>query len=166
MHTSPSQSAPTILVLKTWVGLWPWKKSGPKYGPEKSRLQKTGSLLFKKRRGSLSLFFAPCFLQPIFWTWFFSGSQTDQCFQNKNSGCRLTGQWCDNAPLAECIYSSLHKRGITFCYQKLFTKWVGGPENTVCCSTNNPGSINVNKILFTLFLFWPCLMQWLKEHLW
>ena len=23
---SPSQSAPTILVLKTWVGLWPWKK--------------------------------------------------------------------------------------------------------------------------------------------
>ena len=32
---SPSQSAPTILVLKTWIGLWPWKKSGPKYGPEK-----------------------------------------------------------------------------------------------------------------------------------
>ena len=23
---SPSQSAPTILVLKTWLGLWPWKK--------------------------------------------------------------------------------------------------------------------------------------------
>ena len=35
--------------------------------------------------------FAPCFLQPIFWT-FFSGSQTDPCFQNKDSGCRLTGQ--------------------------------------------------------------------------
>ena len=35
----PSQSAPTILVLKTWVGLWPWKKSGQKYGPEKSWLQ-------------------------------------------------------------------------------------------------------------------------------
>ena len=29
---STSQSAPTILVLKTWVGLWPWKKSVPKYG--------------------------------------------------------------------------------------------------------------------------------------
>ena len=29
------------------------KKSGPKYGPEKSRLQKTGLLLFKKRRGTL-----------------------------------------------------------------------------------------------------------------
>ena len=27
---SPSQSVPTILVLKTWVGLWPWHKSGPK----------------------------------------------------------------------------------------------------------------------------------------
>ena len=23
----PSQSVPTILVLKTWVGLWPWKKN-------------------------------------------------------------------------------------------------------------------------------------------
>ena len=25
---------------------------------------------------------------------FFSGSQTDPCFQNKNSGCRLTGLQC------------------------------------------------------------------------
>ena len=41
---------------------------------------------------TMTLFFAPCFLQPIFWTWFFSGSQTDPCFQNKNSGCRLTGR--------------------------------------------------------------------------
>jgi hypothetical protein len=31
-----------------------FKKSDPKYGPEKSREQKTGSLLFKKRRGSLT----------------------------------------------------------------------------------------------------------------
>ena len=34
----------------------------------------------------------PAFFRSIFWTWFFSGSQTDPCFQNKNSGCRLTGQ--------------------------------------------------------------------------
>ena len=30
------------------------KKSGPKYGPEKSKEQKTGSLSFKKRRSSLA----------------------------------------------------------------------------------------------------------------
>ena len=28
--------------------------------------------------------------QEVFLTWFFSGSQSDPCFQNKNSGCRLT----------------------------------------------------------------------------
>ena len=27
---------------------------------------------------------------------FFSGSQTDPCFQNKNNGCKLTGQIFDN----------------------------------------------------------------------
>ena len=36
----PSQSAPTILVLESWVGLWPWKKSGPyfKKQVEKNRV--------------------------------------------------------------------------------------------------------------------------------
>ena len=47
---SPSQSVLTILVLKTWISLWPWKKS-PKYGLQKAGWKKTGSLLFKKRRG-------------------------------------------------------------------------------------------------------------------
>ena len=43
---SPSQSARTIIIiLKTWVGLWPWKK-GPKYGLQKARCKKAGSLLF------------------------------------------------------------------------------------------------------------------------
>ena len=41
---------------------------------------------------TIILFFAPCFLQPIVWTWFFSWSQTDQWFQNNNSGCKLTGR--------------------------------------------------------------------------
>ena len=36
--------------------------------------------------------FAPCFLKPIFWT-FFQGHKP--CFQNKNSGCRLTGRGCN-----------------------------------------------------------------------
>ena len=52
---SPSQSAPTILVLKTWVGLWPCKKRS-KIWVAKSRVQKTGSLLFKNRRGCLFSF--------------------------------------------------------------------------------------------------------------
>ena len=39
------------------------------------------------------LFFVPCFFfNPYLKPDFFSGSQTDPCFQNKNSGCRLTGQ--------------------------------------------------------------------------
>ena len=48
---TPNQSAPTILVLKTWVDLWPWKKV-------KKKGCKKGSLLFKKRRDqpSSSLF--------------------------------------------------------------------------------------------------------------
>ena len=33
-----------------FLGSGTLKKSSPKYGPEKSRVQKTGSLLFKKRR--------------------------------------------------------------------------------------------------------------------
>ena len=41
------------------------KKIGPKYG-----VQKAGCILDR----------------------FFSGSQNDPCFQNKNSGCRLTGR--------------------------------------------------------------------------
>ena len=39
----------------------------------------------------MTLSFAPCFLQPISWT-FFSGSQTEPCFQNMNHRCRLTGR--------------------------------------------------------------------------
>ena len=39
----------------------------------------------------MTLYFALCFMQPIFWT-FFTGLQTDPFFQNKISGCRLTGQ--------------------------------------------------------------------------
>ena len=37
----------------------------------------------------ITLFLKPCFLHPVFCSTFFSGSQTDPCFQNKNCGCRL-----------------------------------------------------------------------------
>ena len=75
---SPSQSAPTFLVLKTRVGLWPWKKSGTLLF-EQSRVQKTKVIVFQKEkrqpglisfRITMTLFFAPWFLQkagsPIF----------------------------------------------------------------------------------------------------
>ena len=52
---SSSQSAPTIFVLKTWVCSWPWKKSGPNIGLQKSGWKKAGS--FEKSRCSLAFFF-------------------------------------------------------------------------------------------------------------
>ena len=45
-HYSSLSGRPDI-----FLGSGTLKKSGPKYGPEKSREQETGSLLFKKRRG-------------------------------------------------------------------------------------------------------------------
>ena len=46
-----SQFAPTILVLKTLVGLWPWKKKQVQNMGCKKQGAKTGSLLLKRRRG-------------------------------------------------------------------------------------------------------------------
>ena len=43
---------------------------------------------------TMTPFFHLSFFRSIFWTWLFSGSQTDPCFQNKNGGCRLTGCIC------------------------------------------------------------------------
>ena len=51
LSQSPSQSAPTILVLKTWVGLCPEKNQVQNMDLKKAGCKKTGSLLFKKRRG-------------------------------------------------------------------------------------------------------------------
>ena len=75
----PSQSAPTILVLKNGVGLRTWKKPGPKYGVQKAGCKKQGQCYSKKKRSgclfsfwiTMTLLFAPCFLQPIFLDLFF-----------------------------------------------------------------------------------------------
>jgi hypothetical protein len=45
---------------------------------------------------TMTLFLHPAFCTPYLGYNFFSGSQYDPCFQNKNSGCRLTGQTCTN----------------------------------------------------------------------
>ena len=101
---SPSQSARTIIIiLKTWVGLWPWKK-GPKYGLQEARTarcKKQGHFYPKREEFRLPLlflnnndpvFYTLLFSGPYFGPDFFWGSQTDPCFQNKNSGPRLTGR--------------------------------------------------------------------------
>ena len=51
-----------------------------------------GHCYSKREEARLPLFFAPYFLQPIFWTQFFSVSQTNPCFQRKNIRCRLIGR--------------------------------------------------------------------------
>ena len=57
------------------------------------------------------VFFAPCFLQPTFLNLFFSGSQTDQFFQN--SGCR----W--NPLLLSCFLGFLaFAFSISYLYEK------------------------------------------------
>ena len=63
-----------------------WKKQGHCYS---KREEAAWPFLFLNNNDPV--FMHPAFFRSIFWTWFFSGSQTDPCFQNKNSGCRLTG---------------------------------------------------------------------------
>ena len=74
----PSQSAPTILVLKTWVGLWSWKKRSEIW-VAKSKVQKNRVIVIQKEKRpgcffsfliTMTLFFATWFLQPLFWTFF------------------------------------------------------------------------------------------------
>ena len=64
----PSQSSPTILVSKMWVGLWPWKKSGLKYGMQKAGCKKQGHS--KREQARLSLLFLNN-NDPVFCTLFF-----------------------------------------------------------------------------------------------
>ena len=56
----PSQSAPTILVLKNWVGLRTWNKLGWFAAPKKRGWI---FLLFKKRRSCLASSLLDCKLQ-------------------------------------------------------------------------------------------------------
>ena len=53
IKVSPIQSAPTKFVLKTWFGLWPWKKLGRKYALQKSGCKKRGQF-YSKREEALS----------------------------------------------------------------------------------------------------------------
>ena len=72
---SPSQSVPTILVLKNRVGLWTWKKPGPKYGVQKAGCKKQGQCYSKREKARLSLLFLnnndPAFCTLLFATYFF-----------------------------------------------------------------------------------------------
>jgi len=86
-----------------FLGSWTFKKSGTLLFA-KSRVQKNRVVVFQKEKRPVCLFsfwitMTLVFLHPVIFkkqgAWFFSGSQTDPGFQNKNSGCRLTGRiWC------------------------------------------------------------------------
>ena len=67
LHIRPINLHPNIQFIRwTWYffSVWNFKKIRYKIWGWKNRVQKTGPLLFKKRRGSLTLFFTPCFLHP------------------------------------------------------------------------------------------------------
>ena len=99
-----TQSICTLIFnLSGWsdifLGSGTLKKLGPKCWVQKAGCKKQGHCYSKEKRPgcllsfwiTMTVFFAPCFLHLIFCTQFFSGCQTDPCFQNENSGCRLTG---------------------------------------------------------------------------
>ena len=89
----PSQFAPspTILVLKTWVSLWPWKNQIQNMDLKKDQKEKRPDCLFSFWI-TMTLVFCTLLFSKSWVPNFFSGSQTDPGFQNKNSGCRLTGR--------------------------------------------------------------------------
>ena len=63
------------------IFLWSWtlKKQGPKYGVQKTGCKKQGHCYSKREEAAglfsfwiiMTLFFEPCYLHPIFLTWFF-----------------------------------------------------------------------------------------------
>ena len=91
---SPSQSAPTILVLKTRVSLGPWKKIGhPAFVMQKEKRQ-PGLFSFWI---TMTLFFAPCFLHPAFCTpfWtrsFFQDPKPTHVFKTRTVGADWLGK--------------------------------------------------------------------------
>ena len=61
-------------------------------GCKKQGAKKQGHCYSKREEAAWPLLFLqPAFCNPYFGP-FFTGSQTDPCFQNKNSGCRLNGR--------------------------------------------------------------------------
>ena len=62
---SPSQSVPTILVLKTWVGLWPCKKKVQNMGCKKQGAKTQGHCYSKREETRLLReYFEPFFKVP------------------------------------------------------------------------------------------------------
>ena len=108
---SPSQSAPTILVLKTWVGLWPWKKQGEK---------KQGHCYSKREEAAWSLLLLnkewPCF----FLAWFL---QKAGCPVFKKQGARFLrivgADW-----LGECVCGWVGQKRS----KNVLTYYVDGPK--------------------------------------
>ena len=72
--------------------VWTWKKQGAKKQSHCYSKREEARLPFLFLNKTTLFFCTLLFSGPYFGPDFFSGSQTDPCFQNKNSGCRLTGR--------------------------------------------------------------------------
>ena len=88
-----------VTLKKIRSKIWTWKNQvAKKQGHCYSKREKAAwPLLFLNNNDNV---FAPWFFQVHILHLIFLGSQTDPCFQNKNSGCRFTGRkrwnnvWC------------------------------------------------------------------------
>ena len=93
-HYSCFENMGRFLTLKkNWVQNMECKKQGAKNRVIVIQKEKRSGCLFFfwATKKSPDLFFSTLFFPPHILDTIFSGLQTDPCFQNKNSGCRLTG---------------------------------------------------------------------------
>ena len=71
-----------VTLKKIRSKIWTWKK----------QVAKNKVIVIQKEKKQPGLFSFWITMTLLFATHIFTGSQTDPCFQNKNSGCRLTGR--------------------------------------------------------------------------
>ena len=126
---TPSQSAPTILVYQfDLIFFRVWKKSGPKYGSEKSRVQKSRVIVIQKEKRqpglfsfwiTMTLFFAPCFFQVhILGLDFFQGQKPTHVFKTRIVGADWLGESLFLDLAARYVSETINNLG-TFSFQSI-----------------------------------------------
>ena len=100
---SPSQSAPTVLVFKTWVGLWTWKKIRSNIWTRVIVIQK------EKRPGCLFSFWIAVTL--IFCTLLFSGPERPEIKHlDEALGCNFNSRF-----LGKSIFKNIKSANMLHC---------------------------------------------------